>query len=107
MRLLRVLMIWTGCERVPAPGEQRQSWTLDAVVPGFDTVLEEHGIEIPRTTCITLPLPVRTALLTGFALATENPATAIPATWARTSGSTGLTSATCSPTCRAGSGSGL
>jgi hypothetical protein len=87
MQLLRLLMIWTGCEQVPANGErQRQGWTLDAVVPGFDTALERHGIEVPRTTRISVPLPVRTALLAGFALATENPAMAIPAMWARTSG---------------------
>lgn len=87
MRLLRLLMIWTGCEQVPADGvRQRQGWTLDAVVPGFDAALERHGIEIPRTTRISVPLPVRTALLAGFALATEDPARAIPAMWATTSG---------------------
>jgi len=87
MRLLRLLMIWTGCERVPANGEQqRQAWTLDAVVPGFDAALEQHGIAIPRTTRISVPLPVRTALLAGFALATEDPATTIRAMWAKTSG---------------------
>lgn len=87
MRLLRLLMIWTGCEQVPAKGEwQRQGWTLDAVVPGFDAALERHGIEIPRTTLINVPLPVRTALLAGFALAAGDPATAIPAMWATTSG---------------------
>ena len=87
MRLLRLLMIWTGCDRIPANGEQqRQGWTLDAVVPGFDAALERHGIEIPRTTRISVPLPMRTALLAGFALATEDPATAIRAMWATTSG---------------------
>lgn len=87
MRLLRLLMIWAGCERVPADGEQqRQRWTLDAVVPGFDAALEQHAIAIPRTTRISVPLPVRTALLAGFALATEDPATTIRAMWATTSG---------------------
>ncbi len=33
-----------------------------------------------------MPLPFRTALLAGFALATEDPATAIPAMWAGTFG---------------------
>ncbi len=33
-----------------------------------------------------MPLPFRTALLAGFALATEDPATAIPAMCARTLG---------------------
>ena len=87
MRLLRLLMIWTGSERVSAKGEwQRDGWTLDAVVPGFDAALERHGIAIPRTTLINVPLPVRTALLAGFALASEDPAPAIQAMWARTSG---------------------
>jgi len=87
MRLLRLLMIWTGSEQVPAKGEwQRQGWTLDAVVPGFDAALERHGIAIPRTTLINMPLPVRIALLAGFALASEDPATAIQAMWATTSG---------------------
>jgi len=87
MRLLRLLMIWTGSEQVPAKGEwQRQGWTLDAVVPGFDAALEQHGIAIPRTTLINMPLPVRIALLAGFALAGEDPATAIQAMWATTSG---------------------
>lgn len=86
-RLLRLLTIWTGSEQVPAKGEwQRQGWTLDAVVPGFDAALEQHGIATPRTTLINMPLPVRTALLAGFALASEDPATAIQAMWATTSG---------------------
>ena len=55
------------------------------MVPGFDATLEPHGIAIPRTTRISAPLPVRTALLAGFALAVEDPATAIPAMWATTS----------------------
>ena len=33
-----------------------------------------------------MPLPLRTALLAGFALAVEDLATAIPAMWATTSG---------------------
>jgi len=87
MRLLRLLMIWTGSEQVPAKGEwQRQGWTLDAVVPGFDAALERHGIAIPRTTLINLPLPVRTALLAGLSLATRNPEATIKAMWATTSG---------------------
>ena len=87
MRLLRLLMIWTGSEQVPAKGErQREGWTLDAVVPGFNAALERHGIAIPRTTLINVPLPVRTALLAGFALASEYPAPAIQAMWATTSG---------------------
>ena len=57
-------MIWTGPEQVPANGEQqRQGWTLNAVIPGFDAALKRHGIAIPRTTLINVPLPVRTALL--------------------------------------------
>ena len=87
LRLLRLLMIWTGSEQVPANGKrQRQGWTLNAVVPGFDAALERHGIEIPRTTLISVPLPVRNALLAGFALASEDPAPAIQAMWATTSG---------------------
>lgn len=87
MRLLRLLMIWTGSEQVPAKEEwQRQGWTLDAVVPGFDAALERHGIAIPRTTLINLPLPVRTALLAGLALATRDPEATIKAMWATTSG---------------------
>ena len=87
MRLLRLLMIWTGSEQVPAKGErQRDGWTLDAVVPGFDAAFARHGIAIPRTTLINVPLPVRTVLLAGFALASEEPAAAIQAMWATTSG---------------------
>ena len=87
MRLLRLLMIWTGSEQVPAKRErQHDGWTLNAVVPGFDAALARHRIAIPRTTLINMPLPVRTALLAGFALASENPATAIQAMWATTSG---------------------
>jgi len=87
MRLLRLLMIWTGSEQVPAKGErQRDGWTLDAVVPGFDAALERHGIAIPRTTLINMPLPVRTALLAGLALATRDPEATIKAMWATTSG---------------------
>ncbi len=87
MRLLRLFMIWTGPEQVPAKGErQRDGWTLDAVVPGFDAALARHGIAIPRTTLINVPLPVRTALLAGFALASEDPAPATQAMWATTSG---------------------
>ena len=51
---------------------------------GLDAV--GHGIEIPRTTLISVPLPVRTVLLAGFALASEDPAPAIQAMWATTSG---------------------
>ena len=87
MRLLRLLMIWTGSEQVPAKGEwQRQGWTLDAVVPGFDAALERHGIAIPRTTLINLPLPVRTALLAGFVLAARDPKATTKEMWATTSG---------------------
>jgi len=87
MRLLRLLMIWTGSEQVPAKGErQRDGWTLDAVVPGFDAALERHGIAIPRTTLINVPLPVRTALLAGLAMTAQHPAPAIQAMWATTSG---------------------
>ena len=78
-------MVQAGCERIPVDGE-RQGWTLDAVVPGFDAALEQHGVTIERTTLVDVPLPFRTALLAGFALATEDPATAIPAMWARTLG---------------------
>ena len=56
------------------------------MVPGFDAALARHGIAIPRTTLINVPLPVRTALLAGFALATEDPAPAIQAMWAKTAG---------------------
>ena len=84
-RLLRLLMIQAGCEQIPAAGE-RQGWTLDAVVPGFDAALEQHGIAIPRTTLVNVPLPLRIALLAGFALATEDPATAVKAMWATTFG---------------------
>ena len=85
LRLMRLLMIQAGCERIPVDGE-RQGWTLDAVVPGFDSALEQHGVTIERATLINVPLPFRTALLAGFALATEDPETAIPAMWARTLG---------------------
>ena len=85
LRLMRLLMIQAGCERLPVH-EERQGWTLDAVVPGFDAALEQHGVKIERTTLINVPLPFRTALLAGFALATEDPETAIPAMWARTLG---------------------
>lgn len=87
MRLLRLLMIWTGSEQVPAKGKrQRDGWTLDAVVPGFDAALARHGIAIPRTTLINVPLPVRTALLAGLALTAQHPAPAIQAMWATTAG---------------------
>ena len=56
------------------------------MVPGFDAALERHGIAIPRTTLINVPMPMRTALLAGLALASEGPAAAIPAMWATTSG---------------------
>ena len=56
------------------------------MVPGFDAALARHGIAIPRTTLINVPLPVRTALLAGFALASEDPAPAIQAMWAKTAG---------------------
>ena len=56
------------------------------MVPGFDAALERHGIAIPRTTLINLPLPVRTALLAGLALATRDPEATIKAMWATTSG---------------------
>lgn len=85
MRLLRLLMIQAGCERIPVDGE-RQGWTLDAVVPGFDAALEQHGVTIQRTTLVNVPLPFRTALLAGFALAADDPATVIPAMCARTLG---------------------
>ena len=85
LRLMRLLMIQAGCERIAVDGE-RQGWTLDAVVPGFDAALEQHGVTIERTTLINVPLPFRTALLAGFALASEDPETAIPAMWARTLG---------------------
>ena len=87
MRLLRLLMIWTGSEQVLAKGKrQRDGWTLNAVVPGFDATLERHGIEIPRTTLINVPLPVRTALLAGLALTAQHSAPAIQAMWATTTG---------------------
>lgn len=87
LRLLRLLMIWTGNEKAPG-NEERQcgGWTLDAVVPGFDAALERHGIAIPRTTLINVPLPVRTALLAGLTLAVQDPAATIKAMWATTSG---------------------
>ena len=85
LRLMRLLMIQAGCERIAVDGE-RQGWTLDAMVPGFDAALEQHGVTIERTTLINVALPFRTALLAGFALATEDPETAIPAMWARTLG---------------------
>ena len=80
-------MIWTGNEQAPG-SEERQcgGWTLDAVVPGFNAAFERHGIAIPRTTLINVPLPVRTALLTRLTLAVQDPAAAIKAMWARTSG---------------------
>jgi hypothetical protein len=84
-RLLRLLMIQAGCERIPVDGEH-QGWTLDAVVPGFDAALERHGVTIPRTTLVNVPLPFRTALLAGFALAAEDPETAVKAMWATTAG---------------------
>ena len=85
LRLMRLLVVQAGCERAPVDGE-RQGWTLDAVVPGFDAALERHGVTIQRTTLINVPLPFHTALLAGFALAAEDPAAAIPAMCARTLG---------------------
>jgi len=86
IRLLRLLMIWTGSEQAPGNEKHRDGWTLDAVVPGFDAALARHGIAIPRTTLINVPLPLRTALLAGLAQAAQNPAMAIKAMWATTSG---------------------
>lgn len=54
--------------------------------PGFDAALARHGIAIPRTTLINIPLPVRTALLAGLARAAQDPAATIRETWAVTSG---------------------
>jgi hypothetical protein len=87
LRLLRLLMIWTGSEGVPVNGEpHREGWTLDAVVPGFDAALARQKIAIPRTTLIQVLLPARTALLAGLALAALDPETTIRAMWAATSG---------------------
>ena len=73
--LLRLLMIPAG-----------EGKALDALVPGFDAAVHHHQIAIPRTTLIAVPVPARTALLAGLALAMEAPGAAIDAMWAVTSG---------------------
>ena len=56
------------------------------VVPGFNATLDRHGIAIPFTSLIDVPLPVRTALLAGLVIALEEANVAIPAIWNVTSG---------------------
>ena len=56
------------------------------MVPGFDAAIKRHGIAIPHTSLIEVPLPARTGLLAGLALAAEEPDGAIRAMWAATSG---------------------
>lgn len=80
--LLRVLMISSASDAVPEQGGR----TLDAVVPGFNATLDRHGIAIPFTSLIDVPLPVRTALLAGLAIAWQEANVAIPAIWHVTSG---------------------
>ncbi len=80
--MLRVLMISSASDAIPEHGGR----TLDAVVPGFNATLDRHGIAIPFTSLIDVPLPVRTALLAGLVLALEEANVAIPAIWNATSG---------------------
>lgn len=80
--MLRVLMISTSRNPIPEHGGR----TLDAIVPGFNAVLDRHGIMIPFSTLIEVPLPVRTALLAGLAFALEEPGAATRAIWDVTSG---------------------
>lgn len=65
--LLRLLMISTASNPIPDHGGR----TLDVIVPGFDAAVEQHGIAIPNTSLINVPLPARTALLAGLTFATE------------------------------------
>lgn len=83
--LLRLLMISTGNESTSGNGE-RSGKALDVVVPGFDAAIKRHGIAIPPTSLIDVPLPARIGLLAGLALAAEEPEGAIRAMWAATSG---------------------
>ncbi len=55
-------------------------------MPGFNATLDRHGIAIPFTSLIDVPLPVRTALLAGLAVVWEEANVAIPAIWHVTSG---------------------
>lgn len=80
--LLRVLMISSASDAIP----EHEGRTLDAVVPGFNATLDRHGIAIPFTSLIDVPLPVRTASLAGLAIAWEEANVAIPAIWHVTSG---------------------
>jgi len=80
--MLRVLMISTASDAIPEHGGR----TLDAVVPGFNATLDRHGIAIPFTSLIDVPLPVRTALLAGLVFALEEANVSIPAIWNVTSG---------------------
>lgn len=80
--MLRVLMISSASDAMSEHGGR----TLDAVVPGFNATLDRHGIAIPFTSLIDVPLPVRTALLAGLAVAWEEADVAIPAIWNATSG---------------------
>lgn len=80
--MLRVLMISTARNPIPEHGGR----TLDAIVPGFNAVLDRHGIMIPFSTLIDVPLPVRTALLAGLVFALEEADAAMPAIWDVTSG---------------------
>ncbi len=80
--MLRVLMISTARNAVPEHGGR----TLDAIVPGFNTILGRHRIAIPFSTLIDVPLPVRTALLAGLTFALKEVNAAIPAIWDVTSG---------------------
>ena len=80
--VLRMLMISTARDAIPEHGGR----TLDAVIPGFNATLDRHGIAIPFTSLIDVPLPVRTALLAGLAFAMGDAQVAIPAIWHATSG---------------------
>ena len=77
-----MLMISTASDAIPEHGGR----TLDAVVPGFNAVLDRHGIVVPFTSLPDVPLPVRTALLAGLAFVLEEANVAMPAIWNVTSG---------------------
>lgn len=80
--MLRMLMISTARDAIPAHSGR----TLDAIVPGFNAILDRHRIAIPFSTLIDVPLPVRTALLAGLTFALKKVDAAIPAIWDVTSG---------------------
>ena len=82
MTLLRMLMISTASTAIPGHSER----ALDAIVPGFNASLDHHGIMIPFSTLIDVPLPVRPVLLAGLRFALEEVDAALAAVRDVTSG---------------------